>query len=356
MNNRNKLLDYLKCFSIILMIFGHCITNGSGAEFRANSLAQGNPLYVYIYTFHMPIFMMVSGYLFGKGIHKKTVVDIVKSRIKTVLIPIIVWQILYTTSNIITAIINGANMGIASIAKNYVKGIVFSYRNMWFLWAILGCTVLVSLIHFIFKDNILVSVLSVVLTWLISFKHVQLWLAFYPCFLIAYHFALNEEKFKSLVKLKDKWYVVCVLFTMQIFLLLLLWNPKYYPYVDGDNCLNIIYLFADGKYIHNMYVSILRVVIGVVGTLAWATLFSKILNHIHIKIIDNTVYKISKYSMGFYILSVYFLNTILRGMTDLKPNFLLWILFTIVISIICYVFFSIVDKNKITRMLLLGGR
>lgn len=339
------------------MIFGHCITNGSGAEFRANSLAQGNPLYVYIYTFHMPIFMMVSGYLFGKGIHKKSVIDIAKSRVKTVLIPIIVWQILYTTYGLITSLIKGTNLGIKAIVKIYVRDMVFSYRNMWFLWAILGCTVLVALIHFVFKDNIFVSVVSVVLTWLIPFKYAQLWLAFYPCFLIAYYFALNEERLKSLVKLKDKWYVICALFAVQISLILLLWNPKYYPYVDGDNCLNITYLLADGRYIHNMYVSILRVTVGVVGALAWTTLFGKLLSHIHIEKVDSVVYKISKYSMGFYILSVYFLNSILRGKTtDFEPNFLLWILFTIVITVICYVFFSIIDKNKISRMLLLGGR
>ena len=140
-------------------------------------------------------------------------------------------------------------------------------------------------------------------------------------------------------------------------LILLLWNPKYYPYVDGDNCLNIIHLLADGRYIHNIYVSVLRVTVGVVGVLAWSTLFGKILSRIHIEKVDGVVYKISKYSMGFYILSVYFLNSILRGKTtDFEPNFLLWILFTIIITVICYVFFSIVDKNKISRMLLLGGR
>lgn len=60
---RDKRLDILKGIAIILVVIGHNIQFMKG-----NTYAQGdffsNPVFSIIYTFHMPAFMLVSGYLF----------------------------------------------------------------------------------------------------------------------------------------------------------------------------------------------------------------------------------------------------------------------------------------------------
>lgn len=58
MKERIKWIDGLKCFAITLVVIGHIIqyvTNPTDFD--------SNILFRYIYSFHMALFMMVSGYL-----------------------------------------------------------------------------------------------------------------------------------------------------------------------------------------------------------------------------------------------------------------------------------------------------
>lgn len=58
MKEKKKLLwiDNLRGFLILLVILGHCIQN-------TNSNYQSDILFCYIYSFHMPLFIFVSGYV-----------------------------------------------------------------------------------------------------------------------------------------------------------------------------------------------------------------------------------------------------------------------------------------------------
>ena len=48
--------DVLKLFAIFLVLWGHCI------QYFLSSQYSDEPVYRYIYSFHMPLFMMISGY------------------------------------------------------------------------------------------------------------------------------------------------------------------------------------------------------------------------------------------------------------------------------------------------------
>lgn len=64
---RNVYLDIVKYVAIFLVIWGHVVQQ---------SLAPGvvpvkaDGIYRFIYSFHMPLFMGISGYFFGKSIQK----------------------------------------------------------------------------------------------------------------------------------------------------------------------------------------------------------------------------------------------------------------------------------------------
>ena len=55
-------LDSVRGLAIVLMILGHCIQCGSGAEYLSRELFYDNWIYKIIYSFHMPLFALVSGY------------------------------------------------------------------------------------------------------------------------------------------------------------------------------------------------------------------------------------------------------------------------------------------------------
>ena len=65
MNNkssRNVKADVIRGFAIITVIIGHCIQQGNGLEYYNNSLYWFNKMYQFIYSFHMPLFMLLAGW------------------------------------------------------------------------------------------------------------------------------------------------------------------------------------------------------------------------------------------------------------------------------------------------------
>lgn len=55
-SNRILAFDLLKLLAIYLVLVGH------GTQHLLPSNPLDEPLYIYIYSFHMPLFMMLSGY------------------------------------------------------------------------------------------------------------------------------------------------------------------------------------------------------------------------------------------------------------------------------------------------------
>lgn len=57
-SNRNLLIDRLKGFAILLVVLGHSIQFGT-----YEGLTTGGAIFSFIYSFHMPLFMFLSGYV-----------------------------------------------------------------------------------------------------------------------------------------------------------------------------------------------------------------------------------------------------------------------------------------------------
>ena len=55
-------LDFLKFFAIASVFLGHAVEQITGNDF------WDNPLWSFIYTYHMPLFMLVCGYFFGSSL------------------------------------------------------------------------------------------------------------------------------------------------------------------------------------------------------------------------------------------------------------------------------------------------
>ena len=62
MKKRNEFLDIIKGITIFLVILGHCIENGVGIKFIEKKIFLNDFVYKFIYSFHMPLFALISGY------------------------------------------------------------------------------------------------------------------------------------------------------------------------------------------------------------------------------------------------------------------------------------------------------
>ena len=83
---RDAYFDNARVVLIFLVVFGHLI------QPYTNTSVGTQTLYTWIYTFHMPAFILISGY-FAKG---RADMSFIKNLIKKLLLPYLIFQLLYT--------------------------------------------------------------------------------------------------------------------------------------------------------------------------------------------------------------------------------------------------------------------
>lgn len=82
---RIEALDIAKGLAIFLVVWMHCI------QYIGNS-SFDNQLYSIVYSFHMPLFLLISGYLFYKSLGKDFRTTI-KKRAVRLLVPNLLWGV-----------------------------------------------------------------------------------------------------------------------------------------------------------------------------------------------------------------------------------------------------------------------
>lgn len=84
MTKRITYLDSLKAILILLVILGHAV------QFNTEEY-ETNPLFQFIYSFHMPLFLFISGYLTCRGSFKRWNIG---KRALQLLLPFITWALI----------------------------------------------------------------------------------------------------------------------------------------------------------------------------------------------------------------------------------------------------------------------
>lgn len=159
--NRNYLFDNLKVLLIFLVVVGHSLESYIDDDIVLRSI------YFFIFMFHMPLFIYISGY-FSKNVEKCR-----KNAIKNLLIPFIFFNIIWYAS-----------------VGNFKFPIYYAGWTLWYLLSL-------SVWRFFLKDIIKIKWvlgLSIILGLLVGFidKYIDLLsfsriVAFLPFFLFGYY-------------------------------------------------------------------------------------------------------------------------------------------------------------------------
>ena len=168
--NRNIKADVIRGFAIITVVLGHCIQNGNGWDYFINSMYWSNKLYQFIYSFHMPLFMLLAGW-FAYFSMKKLEGDRKKQwrflgkRAFTYITPIFLWTVFeYVRGYILNKGQGYEGVGFSEFAISFLS---YFLTNLWFLWAILICLIIVFFMHFYLNDNVLLYMFGFLLLWII---------------------------------------------------------------------------------------------------------------------------------------------------------------------------------------------
>ena len=89
MKQRIIYLDNVKAFAIMLVMLGHAL------QYTIHDYTQCNTLNL-IYTFHMPLFMMVSGYFFKSSLNL-SFGQFLKKKSIAMLLPAVTWSLVKFT-------------------------------------------------------------------------------------------------------------------------------------------------------------------------------------------------------------------------------------------------------------------
>jgi fucose 4-O-acetylase-like acetyltransferase len=223
MRKRDSFFDSLKFILICLVVFGHII------EYSGIKDILSFKVYSFIYTFHMPLFIFISGY-FSKNITW----DKLKKSFKTLLPAYFVFQIIMSTPNILKGYFN------------FLDFLIAPQTTLWYMLALLYWR---TLFYFVSKIKFLnfpiVITLSVLLSLVIGFVNYPGFLAisktipFLPYFALGYYCTENSiEKIRGWNKAISIAILIVAFFLVYTFttsdFVLNLYGEFSYKYVFGS--------------------------------------------------------------------------------------------------------------------------
>jgi len=337
---RNLFFDIIKGIAIILMVLGHSIEFGGGLVYRDSGDYFNNPLFLFIYSFHMPLFMMVSGYFYYYTASRRDSVSILKNKLRTLLIPIL----FFTLFNAI----------LAFHSPYSIKGFVLDYiqrlpNTLWFLWNLLIFTGIKLIQSKMKLDNIFVDIVIAILLCCLPNQPLGSFLAYmYPFFCIGYY--VNKKSYMTLFEHN----IIQVMVTSIIVFVIMLcfFNSEYLVYKSGT-C-----FFSDNSFVNQCWYNLFRVLIGIVGAISIAS----VVKFLELKVkaemnIGKGLAYFGVVSMGIYCFQDIALCLYHHFTRDIaQPNIISWTCAFVVIFLMCLIMTLVTRRIKLLNVLLLGGR
>lgn len=151
-------IDYAKGIGIVFVVFGH-VLKGLIPLKLINSTFYYYSIN-FIYSFHMPLFFLLSGYFFKSSLIKREFSDFFITKIQTILYPFIIWSLLQTLIEIM----------MTNYTNNHIAGeVIFTCliqprSQFWFLFALFFINLICGLIYKISKNR---SLIILVFVWVL---------------------------------------------------------------------------------------------------------------------------------------------------------------------------------------------
>lgn len=340
---KSNVIDIVRGITIFLVVFGHAIQYGSGREVINNGLFFDAIIFKFIYSFHMPLFMLISGYLFAGTIARYSFAQVLESRVTKLIIPIIMWS--FIPYMIVLFQINLSGLG---MIKKFIGTVV---REYWFLWAIFYCSMAVLLVSQWFKDNLVVYLIGIIVSFIVpDIYNFQLYKYMYPFFLIGYfwHKSSCGLKYKIFEKFKNiKGLAVLILGYIIMFFF---YERRHYIYISG-------FTLIGKKWNEQLGIDIYRTVIGLLGsviTILLIDIFCRRVPKGRVKYLA----VIGEKSLGIYIISGLIFSYILPQITGSLSNinYIRSLFQTVLIIIISFIITIIIQRVPLLNKLLFGGR
>lgn len=319
MNHRLHYVDNLKGVLILLVVLGHCI--------QATNMDYDHDLvFRYIYSFHMPLFMCVSGFVSYKP---NMAWQTVRKRFKQLMVPFLSWAVVGCCIHLDW--------------HRFIDKIIHPDTGLWFLWALFFIVLLMKLCdsacsYLKVKLEYVVCIFSLLLMGImVALKFKLFGFQFIAWYLPFYAIGFFGRKYQNLW---EGWGRISPLWLSALFLFMAYWwmrkDPPLFMGQDSHAIYNYAYKF----------------IVATVAIAAFIPLFKSYMNRIVL-----IITKLGGVTLGIYAIHQTVI-TILMLWLDIEslqlPYWLyigcLWMT-ALAISYLCYI---LIERNRCLSSLFLG--
>lgn len=335
--SRMEYIDLTKLFAIYCVLWGHSLQYMSANDFINNNVAS------FVYSFHMPLFMVLSGYFFSSSL-KLTFVSLIIKKVRQLILPIFSWTIFIEIMCSIGNAYNGKNIAMSEFLKNLFLNLDSSF---WFLKSLFFCYILT----YIFIKLIKVE-------WLACFGALLLCSlnpnVFQLGFMLPFFFiGIFIRKYFPVIEKHNMLILICSFLVFAV--MQLLWKGEYMIYFCK---IPTIYDFNAVSYSQRMGVAVVRFIIGSTGSVFFVLLFRYIYYNFKINSIQLSI--LGQYTLGIYIVQSYFWDffrnyLIFPPLSPILYNFILSPIAALTLLIISLGIVKSIQQNKYISFLFLGN-
>lgn len=337
---RSAYLDVVKGLLIMMVVLAHSIQFGSGQDFYDGQEYYSDPVFKWIYGFHMPLFMVVSGFLFWRTVNRYPAWRVARSRVRSLLLPIVSWQTLYLALLLLAG----------TIVLN--KYLLYSYTGaLWFLWSVLLSSMLVLTGHVAFRD----SLLYYVAVWIgllfvpehrLSGLHVFL----YPYFVMGYLWnKWNGREWYNGTTRQSRMVMLVAAVAVYMLLYFVYDIPERSIYLNGTT------LLGRGSLGVQLGIDIVRYLYGTVGIVMLMVAIDLLMPCLSRMVrLQSLLCLLGCHTLGIYIINHYTMLSMLTLPVASTYYYMLTIAETVVMLWFAVGLIWLIRKNRWSRYLLLG--
>lgn len=281
---RYLVLDIVKTLAIIFVVWGHMIQYLHGSDYNY----WEDIFFKWIYGFHMPIFALVSGFLYSKS-KKRNPIESIQRKFKQLLVPVIEWGLFLTILDCCFNVITKEPVNIHFIIVRFIARCV---NDLWFLKGIFICFILVLAIEQISQNKsvrYLLFIASSLMTLLLPKVYcIHLYGFLIPYYFIGYTLGTkdrNPDTMQRFLNTRVKSGLLSLLLFIIYCIVLCYFHKQHYIYTSGLSVLDSSY-----GVLEQLYIDIFRFVTGMIGCamiISFSFLIKPLLSsHIMSRIVD----------------------------------------------------------------------
>ena len=347
---RIKAFDVLKLYAIFLVLWGHSI------QFLLSSDFCDEPVYRIIYSFHMPLFMMISGY-FSLSSMSLPPIDFLKKKFTQLILPACSWTIVL---GIIILLYKPhffafrSSLLLVQIKETvvYIIGGFYGTYPYWFLKTCFICYLLAYCgSHLRLNKYVWMCLTLIVSQFIPHFANVSV---MYPCFIIGFELKDNQKFYIKICK-HYLWLVVLFL------LMLCFWDQFFWGGEGIIKSFIINSLHTNNHLLLYLVSKVYKLTIGIVGSLAFIGLMCSLIPQ---KKTNKLIYLCcnwGQYTLGIYILQSIILEYIMPKYIILDElnfylfNFIIAPLISLLVLVLCVYIIKAIRKSQTSAFFFLGN-